>query len=78
MEGRIYSEPSEDEIRDGIRRGIGHRVDWDLVAGRVNPHYRHDGASLATLCQRVGIQQFRAETKDWAGRERLLLEARKL
>jgi SAM-dependent methyltransferase len=77
IEGRPYTEASEQEIATGVRRGPDHRVDWDLVEGILNPHYRHDETSLSGLCSGAGIGDFEATTMPWGGRERLVLRLRK-
>lgn len=75
IEGRPYHEPTEQEIADGVRRGPGHRVEWGLVEGILNPHYRHDEASLALLSRKAGFERFEIALRPWGGRERLVLQA---
>lgn len=75
IEGRPYHEATEEEIADGRRRGPGHRVEWGLVEGILNPHYRHDEASLALLCRDAGFERFEISLRPWGGRERLVVQA---
>jgi SAM-dependent methyltransferase len=75
IEGRPYHEPTEQEIAEGLRRGPGHRVEWGLVEGILNPHYRHDVASLSRLCREAGFERFEIALRPWGGRERLVLQA---
>jgi len=75
IEGRPYHEPTEQEITEGLRRGPGRRVEWGLVEGILNPHYRHDEASLSRLCSEAGFERFEIALRPWGGRERLVLQA---
>jgi len=75
IEGRPYHEPTEAEIAEGLRRGPGHRVEWGLVDGILNPHYRHDEASLTGLCRDAGLERFEISLRPWGGRDRLVLQA---
>jgi SAM-dependent methyltransferase len=75
IEGRPYREATEQEIANGTRRGPEHRVEWGLVEGILNPHYRHDEASLASLCREAGFERFEIAVRPWGGRERLVLQA---
>jgi SAM-dependent methyltransferase len=75
VEGRPYHEATEQEISDGLRRGPGHRVEWGLVEGILNPHYRHDEASLARLAREAGFERCEIALRPWGGRERLVLQA---
>jgi SAM-dependent methyltransferase len=75
IEGRPYREATEQEIASGTRRGPEHRVEWGLVEGILNPHYRHDEASLAGLCREAGLERFEIAVRPWGGRERLVLQA---
>jgi SAM-dependent methyltransferase len=75
IEGRPYHEATEQEIASGTRRGPEHRVEWGLVEGILNPHYRHDEASLASLCREAGFERFEIAVRPWGGRERLVLQA---
>jgi SAM-dependent methyltransferase len=75
IEGRPYHKPTEQEIASGTRRGPEHRVEWGLVEGILNPHYRHDEASLAGLCREAGFERFEIAVRPWGGRERLVLQA---
>jgi SAM-dependent methyltransferase len=73
IEGRLYEEPSAAEIESGERRGPDHRVDWGLVEGILNPHYRHDRRSLRRICEVAGAERFQVFERDWGGRQRLFL-----
>jgi hypothetical protein len=75
IEGRPYREATEQEIANGTRRGPEHRVEWGLVEGILNPHYRHDEATLAGLCREAGFERFEIALRPWGGRERLVLQA---
>ena len=75
VEGRPYHEPTEQELASGMRRGPGHRIEWGLVEGILNPHYRHDEATLACLCQEAGFERFEVTVRPWGGRDRLVLRA---
>jgi SAM-dependent methyltransferase len=77
IEGRPYTDATEQEIATGVRRGPGHRVEWDLVEGILNPHFRHDESSLSRLCQEVGIDPFEISTRSWGDRNRLILRVQK-
>jgi hypothetical protein len=73
IEGRSYDEPSDDDIASGARRGPEHRVEWSLVDGLINPHYRHDERSLRHVCEAAGVQHYQVFERDWGGRQRLFL-----
>jgi SAM-dependent methyltransferase len=75
IEGRPYHEATEQEFASGTRRGPEHRVEWGLVEGILNPHYRHDEATLAGLCREAGFERFEIALRPWGGRERLVLQA---
>jgi SAM-dependent methyltransferase len=75
IEGRPYHEPTEEEIADGSRRGPGYRVEWGLVEGILNPHYRHDESTLSRLCRDAGFERFEIALRPWGRRERLVLQA---
>jgi SAM-dependent methyltransferase len=77
LEGGRYTDPTEEELRNGVRRGPEHREDWNLVEGLVNPHYRHDERSFARLCRAAGIGDFAVFEREWGGRERLFLRVGK-
>lgn len=73
IEGRPYTEPSEADIESGARRGPEHRVEWGLVEGILNPHYRHDERSFSRICDAAGVERFQVFERDWGGRQRLFL-----
>lgn len=73
IEGPLYGEPSEEEIRSGARRGPEHRVEWGLVEGILNPHYAHDERSFGRICNAAGVSRFQVFERDWGGRQRLFL-----
>jgi SAM-dependent methyltransferase len=73
VEGRSYTEPSADEIASGARRRLEHRVEWGLVEGILNPHYRHDERSFRRICDAAGVSRFDVFEREWAGRQRLFL-----
>jgi SAM-dependent methyltransferase len=73
IEGRPYTEPSQEEIDAGVRRGFEDRVEWTATDGILNPHYRHDERSFRRLCEAVGIDRFEVFERDWGGRNRLFL-----
>lgn len=73
LEGRPYTAPRADEIESGSRRGPEPRVEWDLVGGIPNPHYRHDELSLRRICAATDIARFQVFEREWGGRQRLLL-----
>ena len=73
IEGPLYEEPSAAEIDSGERRGPEHRVDWGLVEGILNPHYRHDQSSFRRICEAAGVERFQVFERDWGGRQRLFL-----
>jgi SAM-dependent methyltransferase len=73
IEGRRYEEPSPVEIASGARRGLEHRIEWGLVEGILNPHYRHDHRSFLRICQRAEVEPVRIFEREWAGRQRLFL-----
>jgi ubiquinone/menaquinone biosynthesis C-methylase UbiE len=73
IEGRPYTEPTEDEIASGVRRGFENRVDWDFVDGILNPHYRHDERSFRRICEAAGVDRFEVFEREWATRRRLFL-----
>jgi hypothetical protein len=73
IEGRPYSGPTADEIRSGTRRGPERRLEFSLIEGKLNAHFRHDEHSLTRLCEAAGIRHFRVFERDWGGRRRLLL-----
>ena len=73
IEGSIFEEATEEEIRTGRRRGPGNRISWDVIEGLPNPHYRHDPKSLADLCLGVGITGYEIVERHWAGRPRQVL-----
>jgi SAM-dependent methyltransferase len=75
IEGRPYHEATEQEIADGLRRGPGHRVEWSLVEGVLNPHYRQDEASLTRISRGAGFDRYEIALRPWGGRERLVLQA---
>lgn len=73
IEGRPYEDPSPAEIESGTRRGPEHRIEWSLVEGILNPHYRHDERSLRHICTRAGVERVQVFEREWAGRPRLFL-----
>jgi SAM-dependent methyltransferase len=73
IEGRPYTEATDEDIRSGVRRGVDHRVEWGLVEGILNPHYRHDERSFERICRSAGVERFRVYERDWGGRQRLFL-----
>jgi SAM-dependent methyltransferase len=73
IEGPLYQEPSEEDIRSGTRRGPEHRIAWGLVEDILNPHYVHDERSLRRLCEAAGVSGFHVFERDWGGRQRLFL-----
>ena len=73
IEGSIFEEATEEEVRTGLRRGPGNRISWDVIEGLPNPHYRHDPKSLADLCLGVGITSYEIVERQWAGRPRQVL-----
>lgn len=73
IEGRPYTKPTAGEIASGERHGLAHRVEWGLVEGILNPHYRHDERSFRHICDAAGVSQFDVFERDWAGRQRLFL-----
>lgn len=73
IEGRPYTGPSEADIESGARRGPEHRVEWGLVEGILNPHYRHDERSFRRICDAAGVERFQVFERDWGGRQRLFL-----
>jgi SAM-dependent methyltransferase len=73
IEGRPYTEPSEADIESGARRGREHRVEWGLVEGILNPHYRHDERSFRRICDAAAVERFQVFERDWGGRQRLFL-----
>lgn len=73
IEGRPYTEPTDREIAAGIRRGSDRRVEWDVVDGILNLHYRHDQASLSRLSEKIGVDRYEITTQLWGGRDRLIL-----
>jgi SAM-dependent methyltransferase len=73
IEGRPYEEPSRAEIESGTRRGPEHRVEWSLVEGILNPHYRHDERSFRHICMRACVERMQVFEREWAGRQRLFL-----
>jgi SAM-dependent methyltransferase len=73
IEGRPYEEPSPAEIESGTRSGPEHRIEWSLVEGILNPHYRHDERSFQRICESAGVQRFQMFEREWAGRQRLFL-----
>jgi methyltransferase family protein len=73
IEGRPYEEPRPAEVESGTRRGPEHRIEWGLIEGILNPHYRHDERSFERICSRAGVQRFQVFERDWAGRQRLFL-----
>lgn len=73
IEGRPYTEPSEADIESGARRGPEHRVEWGLVEGILNPHYRHDERSFRRICDAAGVERLQVFERDWGGRQRLFL-----
>jgi SAM-dependent methyltransferase len=77
IEGPPYTSPTAEEIASGARRGVEHRVRWDLVDGSPNPHYVHDARSFADRCRAAGVTSFAVLSQDWGGRPRLLLRLAK-
>jgi SAM-dependent methyltransferase len=54
------------------------RINRALVEGLPNPSYIHDPATLSSRCTAAGIGQAEIFTRDWAGRERMILLFRRL
>lgn len=77
IEGPSYTSPTAEEIASGHRRGPGHRVRWDLIEGRPNPHYVHDARSFGARCRAAGVTSFAVLARNWGGRPRLLLRLAK-
>jgi SAM-dependent methyltransferase len=73
IEGRLYTEPTPAEIASGRRRGLEQRVEWGLIEGMLNPHYRHDERSFRRICEAAHVSHFTVFEHDWAGRQRLFL-----
>jgi SAM-dependent methyltransferase len=77
IEGRPYTKASAAEIKSGTRRGSEHRVEWGLVEGILNPHYRHDRRSFERVCTEAGVSHFKVFEREWAVRLRLFLRLEK-
>jgi SAM-dependent methyltransferase len=73
IEGPLYEEPSEEDIRSGARRGPEHRIGWGLVESILNPHYAHDERSFRRICDAAGVSRFQVFEREWGGRQRLFL-----
>jgi SAM-dependent methyltransferase len=77
IEGPCYEEASPDDIESGVRRGPEHGIAWDLVDGRLNPHFLHDERSFGLICAASGVSSYDFMERDWAGRQRFILRLRK-
>ncbi len=73
VEGPLYEEPGELDIKSGARRGSEYRIVWSLVDGVPNPHYAHDLRSLCRVCKAAEVSSFDVFERVWGGRQRLFL-----
>jgi SAM-dependent methyltransferase len=73
IEGPVFEEASDDEIREGTRFGPDHRIAGGLIEGIWNANYRYDADSLGRLMDALGIERYTCFEREWAGRTRLFL-----
>jgi len=73
IEGPAHREPEAGKVSTGEGGVPADRIDWTLVEGMINPHFRHDEVSLRRLCIAAGVTEFEIFERDWGGRRRLLL-----
>jgi SAM-dependent methyltransferase len=73
IEGPLFEEPTEPDIRSGARGSAEHRIVWGLVEGGLNPHYAHDVRSLSRVCAAADVPHFEVFERAWGGRQRLFL-----
>lgn len=70
FDGPAYRDPTETELRSGLRRGVAGREDWTLVEGRVNPHFLHDEETWRARAEHAGLPEPVATTRLFGGRIR--------
>jgi hypothetical protein len=68
IEGPLYVELSEEDIRRRHAARPENRIAWGFVEGTLNPHYSHDERSLSHLCKNAGVSRFKVFERDWGGR----------
>ena len=76
IDGPTRALPTADEIASGARSGPDHRIAAEIIAGRRIETYAHDEDSLIRVADAAGITRRSVVSRDWAGRDRLLLLVR--
>ncbi len=68
-----FAPATDDDVASGRRRGTGHRIRVEPVAGQLLQQYEHDAVSLGGAAAAAGLEWWRVAHRTWAGRERQLL-----
>jgi ubiquinone/menaquinone biosynthesis C-methylase UbiE len=73
IEGHLYMEPTQEQIRNGDMRGYQKRIMRYDMGGVDYYHYNHDEESLRKILVRAGIKKF-SILEEWFGwRERRII-----
>jgi len=73
IEGHLFFEPTQEQIRNGDMRGHQKRIMRDDLGGVDYYHYNHDEESLRKILVRAGIRNF-SISEEWFGwRDRMII-----